>query len=136
MTYSEYRPPIEGGIFFVLASLRKHACKPSKPGKQSKQSDVQSTAQSGVQSTAQSGVQSTAQKNRKPRAETPGLEGQLSVNNWFTIKDYLAKDSCQRQADKSVSSTLASAFHPKTLLALVGSAQTCSISPSRRPTIL
>lgn len=28
---------------------------------------------------------SYAQKNRKPRAETPGLDGQLSVNNWFTI---------------------------------------------------
>ena len=42
---------------------------------------------------------------------------------------------CQAQAERNVSSMVDSAFHPNTLFARSGFAQTCSISPARRPTI-
>ena len=43
--------------------------------------------------------------------------------------------SCHFQAESKVSSMLVSAFHPSSVLASVGSAQTFSISPARRGAI-
>jgi hypothetical protein len=44
--------------------------------------------------------------------------------------------SCHFQAAANVSASVSVAFQPKTLLARSGLAQTFSMSPSRRPTIL
>ena len=44
--------------------------------------------------------------------------------------------SCHFQAEANVSASVSVAFQPKTLLARSGLAQTFSMSPSRRPTIL
>ena len=44
--------------------------------------------------------------------------------------------SCHFQAEANVSASVSVAFQPKTLLARSGLAQTYSMSPSRRPTIL